>query len=59
MNVGRPTTAGENTYSSRVGKASQRVPPRKMELRINIQAILRVALKMIFAEEGERGKVAP
>ena len=51
---------GVDTYSSRVGKASQRVPPRKMELMMNIQAILRVALKMIFAEDGgERGKVVP
>jgi hypothetical protein len=41
-----------SAYSSNVGRASHRVPPRTNVLRMKIAAILRAALRKMRGDEG-------
>jgi hypothetical protein len=39
---------GYRTYGSKVGREIHKVPPRRIQLRMKMKAIFKVALKMII-----------
>ena len=62
-NVVSPTAfivrRGRRTHSSKVGNASQRVPPKSTVLTAKIALIFKVAFQSSFHEDGREGPAAP